>query len=59
MAKKTNTIGSMTVAEAGRLGGTKVRDRHGTAFYKKIGAQGGATVSKLIKAGRAAIAKKG
>ena len=33
----------ITVAEAGRRGGTATRDRHGVEFYRQIGARGGET----------------
>lgn len=53
-----NIKGSMTVGEAGRLGGTKVKNARGPEYYKRIGATGGARVKELITAGRAALAKK-
>jgi general stress protein YciG len=36
--------GGMTVREAGRKGGQKVRDERGHAFYEAIGRKGGETV---------------
>jgi len=36
--------GSMTVREAGRKGGQKVRDQRGHEFYEEIGRKGGQTV---------------
>lgn len=36
--------GGMTVQEAGRKGGQKVRDQRGHAFYEAIGRKGGETV---------------
>ncbi len=36
--------GGMTVREAGRKGGQKVRDERGHAFYEEIGRKGGETV---------------
>ncbi len=33
--------GGMTVQEAGRLGGRKVRDERGSEFYQEIGRKGG------------------
>lgn len=32
--------GSAEVTEKGRMGGTKTRDRHGSDYYKRIGAIG-------------------
>lgn len=45
---------SITVSEAGRLGGIATRDAHGQAFYKRIGRKGGQTVKRLVAAGRRA-----
>ena len=42
MAEKEK--GGMTVREAGRKGGQKVRDERGHAFYEEIGKKGGETV---------------
>ena len=49
----------LTVAEAGRLGGIKVRDsRAGTGYYQKIGAMGGKALAAkcghehFVEAGR-------
>jgi general stress protein YciG len=36
--------GGMTVREAGRKGGQKVRDQRGHSFYEEIGRKGGQTV---------------
>jgi len=36
--------GGMTVREAGRKGGQKVRDERGHEFYEEIGRKGGETV---------------
>lgn len=33
----------MTVREAGRKGGAKVRDKYGKEFYQRIGRKGGTT----------------
>lgn len=33
----------LTVAEAGRLGGRKVREQYGTEFFGEIGRKGGST----------------
>lgn len=42
----TRKTGGMTVQEAGRKGGSKVRDERGPAFYKQIGQKGGRIVSQ-------------
>jgi len=39
-------MSDMTVREAGRKGGTKVRDKYGPDFYKQIGRKGGTTTWK-------------
>ena len=51
---------TMTVAEAGRIGGSTTRDRHGKEFYSQIGHDGG-TASKAVhgKAFYVDIGKKG
>ncbi|MBW3621998.1 MAG: hypothetical protein KY468_01150 [Armatimonadetes bacterium] len=36
-------MSDMTVREAGRKGGTKVREKYGSEFYKEIGRKGGTT----------------
>ncbi len=46
--------GAMTVAEAGRKGGTKTSERHGHEFYQEIGHKGGTKVKELIAAGKRA-----
>ena len=38
-------MGEMTVREAGRKGGSKVRDKYGPDFYKEIGHKGGSATS--------------
>lgn len=38
----------MTVREAGRLGGTRTKERHGPEFYRRVGSQGGQKVKRLI-----------
>lgn len=58
MAKKTTAKGGMTVAEAGRKGGQKVRDERGHEFYEEIGRKGGNKVRMLIEAGKKAAASK-
>ena len=42
--KKEGGKGGMTVREAGRKGGQKVRDERGHGFYEEIGRKGGETV---------------
>jgi general stress protein YciG len=37
--------GSMTVEEAGRMGGAKVASERGSEFYSEIGHKGGSKVS--------------
>lgn len=37
----------MSVAEAGRKGGTATRSRHGSEFYRRIGSRGGQSTKKL------------
>ena len=44
--------GKMTVAEAGRLGGRKTSETHGSEFYSEIGSKGGQKVRKLVKEGK-------
>jgi len=48
--------GTMTVAEAGRLGGHKggrrTAETHGREFYEEIGHKGGLRVQRLIKEGK-------
>ena len=40
---KEKTKGKMTVAEAGRKGGLKTSETHGSEFYSEIGSKGGST----------------
>ncbi|MBI4510616.1 MAG: hypothetical protein HY698_13365 [Deltaproteobacteria bacterium] len=54
MAKAKTEKGGMTVAEAGRKGGQKVRDERGHEFYEEIGRKGGQKVRQLIEAGKKA-----
>jgi general stress protein YciG len=56
-AKKT-TKKPITVAEAGRKGGTKVREKYGHQFYEEIGRKGGNRVKALIAAGKKALGDK-
>ncbi len=46
--------GKMTVAEAGRKGGMRTSETHGTDFYKTIGHKGGNRVKELIEAAKRA-----
>ncbi len=46
--------GSMTVEEAGRMGGEKVRNERGPEFYSEIGHKGGQRVKELIEEGKEA-----
>ena len=39
--QKPEDGGEMSVREAGKKGGTKVRDRYGVEFYEAIGRKGG------------------
>jgi general stress protein YciG len=57
MAKSVAKKGGMTVAEAGRKGGQKVRDERGHAFYEEIGRKGGQRVRQLIEAGKRATSR--
>jgi len=50
--------GQMTVAEAGRKGGQKVRDTRGHEFFEEIGRKGGQRMKELVEAGKKALAKK-
>ena len=38
--------GKMTVAEAGRLGGERTSETHGSEFYSEIGSKGGSQRAK-------------
>jgi hypothetical protein len=49
--------GKMTVAEAGRMGGAKTSQTHGSEFYSKIGSKGGQKVRKLIAKGKEHVGK--
>jgi len=46
--------GSMTVEEAGRMGGEKVKAERGGEFYSEIGHKGGQRVKELIEEGKEA-----
>ncbi len=53
--------GTMTVEEAGRLGGRiggrRTAETHGREFYEEIGHKGGQKVRRLIKEGKEYEAK--
>ena len=55
-------MSEMTVREAGRKGGSKVRDKYGKEFYQKIGkmggTKGGARIRELIAKGKQAEAEE-
>ena len=53
--KEKENKGGMTVREAGRKGGQKVRDERGHQFYEEIGRKGGHKVRDLIAAGKRAL----
>jgi hypothetical protein len=46
--------GSMSVREAGRMGGEKRREELGSEGYSEIGHKGGQRVRELIEAGKRA-----
>jgi len=46
--------GAMSVAEAGRKGGTQTSKTHGREFYQEIGQKGGQRVRELINRGKQA-----
>ena len=50
-----NGKGGMTVSEAGRKGGERVRDERGVEFYQEIGRKGGQKVRELIEQGKKRI----
>ena len=51
-AAKPQEKGNLSVAEAGRLGGEKVRDKYGPEFYSEIGHKGGQRGKELIERGK-------
>jgi len=51
--------GSMSVREAGRMGGEKRREELGSAGYSQIGHKGGQRVRELIEAGKRAETDRG
>ena len=44
--------GKMTVEEAGRMGGLRTSETHGSEFYSEIGSKGGQKVRRLIREGK-------
>ena len=46
MTAERKDEGDLTVREAGRRGGQKVRDKHGREFYVEIGKLGGRVISQ-------------
>jgi uncharacterized protein len=44
--------GKITVEEAGRMGGERTSETHGSEFYSEIGHKGGQKVRKLIEEGK-------
>ena len=44
--------GKITVEEAGRMGGEKTSETHGSEFYSEIGSKGGQKVRRLIEEGK-------
>jgi len=50
--------GKMTVAEAGKKGGTTTSKKYGPEFYSEIGHKGGQTVKRLIAEGKKSANKK-
>ena len=53
MARR-NTSGSMSVRDAGKLGGKRTAATHSHSFYVDIGRRGGKRVSELINRGKRA-----
>ncbi len=49
MGKPNKEKGTMTVVEAGRRGGRKVREMYGREFYSEIGRKGGKQSPKKKK----------
>jgi general stress protein YciG len=52
--KMAERKGAMTVAEAGRKGGTTTSKKYGPEFYSEIGHKGGQKVKRLIEEGKKA-----
>ncbi|HEY9766172.1 MAG TPA: KGG domain-containing protein [Chroococcales cyanobacterium] len=49
MAKEKAKKGELTVREAGKKGGEKVKAEYGPEFYSEIGHKGGQKVKELIQ----------
>src|SRR5579871_4475255 len=68
-AEQAVTTAPMTTSEAGRRGGTAVRDKYGEDYYRRIGKMGGTTLKErrgsdyyrdiAKKGGKANVAKYG
>lgn len=54
MSERETERGKLTVREAGRRGGQATAERHGAAFYERIGRKGGQRVKDLLDRGREA-----
>ena len=57
MSEKTDK--PMTVAEAGRRGGMKTKERYGSEYYSEIGRLGGYRVKELVAEAKAAEQEQG
>jgi uncharacterized protein len=51
--------GTMTVREAGHIGGEKTAETHGHEFYEEIGHKGGQRVRELIQEGKKVEGEEG
>jgi len=58
-SKQLDDKDQLTVAEAGRRGGTMTRDRHGMEFYRQIGSKGGESTKKLYRHLFSELGKRG
>ena len=50
----TSNGGGMSVREAGKRGGDRVKEKYGSEFYEAIGHKGGQRVKELIEEGKKA-----